>query len=86
MAEVPAFAECARWAGRMNRASTQEMTNALVTTSGMTRKIFPKKPGTIASGMNATMFVRMLKEMGTATSRAPRIAAFPKLVPRWRYS
>ncbi len=70
----------------MSSDSTQEMTNTVATTIGMTRQIFPRKPGMKYSGANATMFVRMLKVIGSATSFAPSMAACVKGIPPWRFS
>ena len=55
--------------------------NAAETTTGITAQIFPNDPGTNISGRNATIFVRMLKLMGIAMSRAPRTAASLKDLP-----
>ena len=49
-------------------------------------QIFPIIPGMNARGRNATILLRMLKEMGTATSWAPLMAAWRKLMPRRRRS
>ena len=47
-----------------------DIKNVEQTTSGMTRKNLPITPGTKYIGMNATMFVIMLKVTGRAICRA----------------
>ena len=59
----------------MNSASTSEISSTTITTAGRGHQNLPVVPGMSSNGMNATMFVRMLKTTGPAISLAPRIAA-----------
>ena len=70
----------------MSMASTQEITNTVITTTGIVAKILPRNPGTNNSGAKATMLVRIENVIGSATSRAPVTAASVSEAPRSRAS
>ena len=53
----------AKWAGRINSASTSEIINTVITTTGTVAKISPRNPGRNKSGRNALIALLILASM-----------------------
>ncbi len=71
-----------RWAGSTSSASISEMISTAITTVGITRRICPICPCAKSSGRNATHVEAMVRNTGTATSRAPFTTATTGGSPR----
>ena len=67
--------QCARWAGRIVKASTSETTRQADTTSGSGRRKRPVVPVSISTGRNAAMLVRIVAITARPTSAVPSTAA-----------